>query len=137
MVKAKKLFFKNPAQHYADMMIIEGNEEIKPAFLNPVTGKRKEIECIRVDGGGDKGTVHQEVQYWWTKQHLSKETKAIMVTIRSSGSSYKNRVELQNGCLALGHTNLFIPSTLNGSCMVSGQVDDDLLCKNLDSAKGH
>ena len=134
VVKAKKLFFKNPAQHYADMMMIEGNEEIKPAFLNPVTGKRKEIECIRVDGGGDEGPVHQEVQYWWTKRHLIKETKAIMVTTRSSGSSYKNRVELQNGCLALGHANLFIPSTLNGSCMVSGQVDDDLLCKNLDSA---
>ena len=134
MVKAKKLFFKNPAQHYADMMMIEGNEEIKLAFLNPVTGKRKEIECIRVDGGGDEGPVHQEVQYWWTERHLIKETKAIMVTTKSSGSSYKNRVELQNGCLALGHANLFIPSTLNGSCMVSGQVDDDLLCKNLDSA---
>lgn len=134
VVKAKKLFFKNPAQHYADMMMIEGNEETKPAFVNPVTGKRKEIECIRVDGGGDEGPVHQEVQYWWTKRHLIKGTKAIMVTTRSSGSSYKNRVELQNGCLALGHANLFIPSTLNGSCMVSGKIDADLLCKNLDSA---
>ena len=42
VVKAKKLFFKNPAQHYADMMMIEGNEEINPAFFNPVTGKRKD-----------------------------------------------------------------------------------------------
>ena len=102
--------------------------------MNPLTGKRKEIECIRVDGGGDEGPVHKEVQYWWTKRHLMKRTKAIMVTTRSSGSSYKNRVELQNGCLALGHANLFIPSTLNGSCMVSGEVNDDLLCKNLDAA---
>ncbi len=114
VVKAKRLYFKNPAQHYADIMMMEQNEEIKAAFLNPLTGKRKEIECIRVDGGGDEGPVHKEVQYWWTKRHLMKGTKAIMVTTRSSGSSYKNRVELQNGCLALGHANLFIPSTLNG-----------------------
>ena len=52
----------------------------------------------------------------------------------SSGSSYKNRVELQNGCLALAHANLFIPSTLNGSCMVTEKVSNDLLCENLDAA---
>ena len=114
MVKAKRLYFKNPAQHYADIMMMEQNEEIKPAFLNPLTGKRKEIECIRVDGGGDEGPVHKEVQYWWTKRHLIKGTKAIMVTTRRSGSSYKNRVELQNGCLALGHANLFIPWLVYG-----------------------
>ena len=133
VVKAKRLYFKNPAQHYADIMMMEQNEEIKPAFLNPLTGKRKEIGCIRVDGGGDEEPVHEVVQYWWTKRHLMKGTKAIMVTTRSSGSSYKNRVELQNGCLALGHANLFIPSTLNGSCMVSGKVNDHPLCKNLDA----
>ena len=133
VVKAKKLFFKNPAQHYADMMI-ERNEDIKPAFINPLTGKTKEIECIRVDGGGDEGPVHEEVQYWWTKRHLINGTKATMVTTRSSGASYKNRVELQNGCLALAHANLFIPSTLNGSCMDSGKVNDNLLGKNLDAA---
>ena len=38
-----------------------------------------------------------------------------MVTSRSSGSSFLNRVELQNECLALGLANLFIPSTLCGS----------------------
>ena len=134
VVKAKKLFFKNPAQHYADMMMIERNEDIKPAFINPLTGKIKEIECIRVDGGGDEGPVHEEVQYWWTKCHLINGTKATMVTTRNSGSSYKNRVELQNGCLALAHANLFIPSTLNGLCMDSGKVNDNLLCKNLDAA---
>lgn len=35
-----------------------------------------------------------------------------MVTARSGGASYLNRVELQNGCLSLGHANIFIPSTL-------------------------
>ena len=134
VVKAKPLFPKNPAQHFADMMLLEENEDIKPAFLNPTTGNRKEIECIRVDGGGDEGPVHEEVQYWWTKRHLVKATKAILISTRSSGLSFKNRVELQNGCLALAHANLFIPSTLNGSCMDSGKINNDLLCKNLDSA---
>ena len=35
-----------------------------------------------------------------------------MVTARSGGVSYLNCVELQNGCLSLGHANIFIPSTL-------------------------
>ena len=134
VVKAKPLFPKNPAQHFADMLLIEENEDVKPAFLNPTTGNRKEIECIRVDGASDEGLVHEEVQYWWTKRHLVKATKAMLISTRSSGSSFKNRVELQNGCLALAHANLFIPSTLNGSCMESGKINNKLLCKNLDSA---
>ena len=113
VVKAKPLFPKNLAQRFADMMLIEENKDVKPAFLNPTTGNRKGIECIRVDNAGDEGPV----QYWWTKRHLVKATKAILVSTRSSGSSFKNRVELQNGCLALAHANLFIPSTLNGTSM--------------------
>ena len=56
-----------------------------------------------------------------------------LVSSRSSGSSYLNRVELQNGCLALAHTNLFIPSTLGGSVVNadSGAVD---MASNLESA---
>ena len=68
------------------------------------------------------------------KEHLVKQTKAMMVSMQSSGSSYKNRVALQNGCLSLGYANPFIPSTLNGSCIISGKVNDAMLCKNLDSA---
>lgn len=47
-----------------------------------------------------------------------------------------NRVELQNGCLALGHCNLCIPSTLHGSCFEVGNsgIDQDKLKKNLDTA---
>lgn len=63
VVKAKPLFSKNPAQHFADMMMVEENEDIKPTFLNPTTGQRKELECVRVDGGGDEGPMHEEVQY--------------------------------------------------------------------------
>lgn len=59
-----------------------------------------------------------------------------MVTSRSSGSSYLNRVELQNGCLAKAHSNLFIPSTLKGSCFNSdtGALDNEKLRKNLEAA---
>ena len=59
-----------------------------------------------------------------------------LISSRSSDSSYLNRVELQNGCLALGHTNLFIPSTLGGSVFNpdTGKVDDSLLHKNMELA---
>lgn len=58
-----------------------------------------------------------------------------MVTSRNSGTSYRNRVEIQNGCLALGHANLFIPSTLNGSCLDnSGGINREVLENNLNSA---
>lgn len=60
----------------------------------------------------------------------------LIVTTRDSSSSNQNRVELQNGCLALGHSNLFIPSTLNGSCLDSktGKIDGNKLKENLNDA---
>ena len=90
-----------------DFDMLESMEELRPVFTNPQTGKR---------GAGDEGPVHEEVQFLWTKRHLVKQTIATLVTTQNSGSSYLNRVELQNGCLALAHSNLFIPSTLGGSC---------------------
>ena len=134
VVKAQKLFPKNPAQHFADLGMIEEKDEVKPAFINPLTRKVKEIECVRVDGAGDEGPAHEEVQYWWTKCHLEKGSRALLVSTRNSGSSYRNRVELQNGCLALGHANMFIPSTLHGSCLENGQINEDILFKNLNAA---
>ena len=66
---------------------------------------------------------------------LEAETVVTLVSSRNSGASFRNRVELQNGCLALGHANIFIPSTLNGSCLTSsGGVDQNMLRKNLESA---
>lgn len=134
VVKAQKRFPKNPAQHFADLVMIEQKPEVKPAFHNSKTGKKKEIECVRVDGAGDEGPLHDEVQYWWTKRHLQKGNKTMLISTRNSGSSYRNRVELQNGCLALAHANVFIPSTLHGSCIRNGEVNDEILFKNLDAA---
>lgn len=85
---------------------------LKPAFIDPHTEDKKLIECIRVDGAADEGPMHEEVQFVWAARHLSRPTLATLVTARNSGSSYLNRVELQNGCLALAHANVFIPSTL-------------------------
>ncbi|XP_028409254.1 uncharacterized protein LOC114531845 [Dendronephthya gigantea] len=135
MVKAAGLYEKGPPQHMPDLKFLEKQDAIKPAFTNIANGAMKEIECIRVDGSFDEGPAHQEIQYWRTLRHLEKETRALMVSSRSSGGSYLNRVELQNGCLALAHSNLFIPSTLHGSCRSeSGQIDQILLHKKLEAA---
>ena len=70
-----------------------------------------------------------------TSRHLDKGSTCIttLVTTHSSGSSYLNKVELQNGCLALIHSNLFIPSTLGGSCFSSltGKVNREKYIKNI------
>ena len=105
------------------MKITKSKIESSPsAVLNVViitlytTGDHKDIGCIRVDGSADEDPVHEEVQYWWTRRHLETKSLATLASTRNSGRSFKNRVELQNGCLALEHANTFIPSTLNGSC---------------------
>ena len=56
------------------------------------------------------------------------------MSTRNSGASFRNRIELQNGCLALEHANTFIPSTLNGSCVQNGKVSEEILKKSFDSA---
>ena len=134
IVKASFIYPKNPAQHSADLHMLEEREELKQAFINPSSGQLKNIECIRVEGAGDENPSHDEVQFWWTLHHLKKKSIATLVTTRSSGSSYLNRVELQNGCLTRGHANLFIPSTLGGDPMETSTVNKEILQKNLELA---
>ncbi len=135
IVKAIPVHAKNPPQHFADLKILHEKDDIKPAFYNRNTGLPKTIECILVDGGGDEGPAHVKVQYWWTVRHIEQATQVTMVTSRNSGASYRNRVELQNGCLALAHANVFIPSTLNGNCVDgSGETNMNILENNLNSA---
>ena len=134
VVKAPGLHAKNAAQHYADLQMLEEKEEIREVFWNSESQERKEVECARVDGSFDEGPSHCEVQYWWTVRHLVTSSRMTLVMSRNSGASYRNRVELQNGSLALGHTGLFIPSTLNGCCISGGNIDHVLLHKNLDAA---
>ena len=74
--KAQPLFSKNPAQHMADLRMLQKQDKLKSAFYRH-DGKPKMIECIRVDGANDEGPSHLEVQYWWTERHLQ---HAIVVT---------------------------------------------------------
>ena len=111
----------------------------KPTFRSVFfwsNGSVKAIECIRVDGSCDEGPSHEEVRFWWTARHLQRGNVVTLVTTRASGSSYLNRVELQNGCLALGHSNLFIPSTLRGSVYdkETGHMNMEKVKENLDLA---
>ena len=135
VVKAQPLFLKCPAQHMADLNMLQEKPELKPAFFGP-DGNQKLIECIRVDGASDEGPAHLEVQYWWTERHLLQANVVTLVTTRSSGSSYLNRVELQNGCLTRAHSNLYIPSTLHGSPISTdtGNINNTILCENLSTA---
>ena len=62
VVKAPKVHQKNPAQHMADLYMLESQTELAPAYLNPHTETPKLVECIRVDGASDEGPSHDEVQ---------------------------------------------------------------------------
>jgi len=135
IVKAVPLHLKNPSQHSTDLKMLESKEELQHVFFAE-TGVHKLIDCVRVDGAADEGPSHEEVQYYWTERHIHSRKVATLVTTRSSGSSYLNRVELQNGCLALGHPNTYIPSTLAGSCLdpQSGMISEHKLKQNLSVA---
>jgi hypothetical protein len=111
-------------------------EDLRPVFTNLSTDLSKEVDCIRVDGAADEGPSHETIQYWWTFWHVTQHKVATLVTTRCSGSSYLNRVELQNGCLSLGHAGTFIPSTLAGPCTDpdSGNISASRLQKNLELA---
>ena len=94
------------------------------------------MKCIGVDGASDEGPNHEKVQFFWTLRHINTPTVTTLISARNSGASYLNRVELQNGCQALVHVNLFIPSTLGGSCLDSkmGKVDPDKFKRNMQLA---
>ena len=125
IVKPHILYPKNPSQHSADLFMLQKKPEFESCLSN------KPIDCIRVDGSTDEGPGHDEVQFLVTEGHLELGKVCSLVTARCSGS-YLNCVELQNGCLAMAHSNIYIPSTIHGSNFHSS--DNRLLEKNLDTA---
>ena len=134
VVKASVLHQKNPSQHAADLTMLEEIPDLAPVFRKE-NGNVKDIECIRVDGASDEGPSHVEVQFLWTERHYLRPTKVTLVTTRSSGDSFLNRVELQNGCLARGHSNFFIPSTLCGvPYNEAGEYDESKHRENMEAA---
>ena len=128
VVKDQFVFRKNPAQHAADLRMLENNAE----FCEHL--KDKEFDCIRVDGANDENPAGLEAQFLWTERHVINGKTCSIVTTRHSGGSYLNRVELQNGCLALAHRHLFIPSTLNGNNFNDKGLDEAKLRDNLSAA---
>jgi len=136
IVKSSGIHPKGPGQHLADLCFLENNDEVNHIFQNPKTDQQKEIECIRVDSGGDEALYHEEIQFFWTLRHMERPTRLQLVTCRYSGGSSLNRVELQNGCETKARAGLFIPSTLNGSNCIEGQgqIDQIKLQKNLSDA---
>ena len=117
IVKAVPLHYKNPAQHFSDLVMLSQTASLHPIFLQKSSSAPKQVDCIRVDGATDEGPCHETIQYWWTVWHITQSKAATLVITRSSGSSHLNHVKLQNGCQSLGHANTFIPSTPGGSCL--------------------
>ena len=78
-----------------------------------------------VDGAGDEGPIHNEVAFFWAEKHLKESHYYTSITTRHS-------VECMNGCLALAHSNMFIPSTLGGAVHGVNGVNQDQLKINLD-----
>lgn len=112
VVKALKVHQKNSptcCEHWTSKV-----EILQQVFTNVETGDLKSIECVRIDGAADDGPSHEEVQFWWTARQIVKCRQITLVTTRSSGSSYLNREELQNGCLSFGHASTFIHLLLQG-----------------------
>ena len=133
VVKPHILYEKSPAQHMADLNMLCDKVELSHAFKTS-NGKAKDIWCVRVDGAGDEGPSHKEVAFLWTEKHLNEEHHLTCVTTRHSRGSYINEVELMNGCLAVAHSNLYIPSTLGGPVNDASGFNEVQLRKNLDLA---
>ena len=110
------------------LQMVENNAEFSEHLKN------KQFDCIRVDGAHDENPMVLETQFLWTERHLANGKTCSLVKTRHSGGSYLNRVELQNGCLALAHSHLFIPSTLNGHNYNEKGLDSAKLRENLDAA---
>lgn len=61
VVKASPIHQKNPAQHIADLCMLESKKELEPVFYDLSTGCPKSVECIHIDGATNEGPSHSEV----------------------------------------------------------------------------
>ena len=78
----------------------------------------------------DEGLSHEEVQFWWTEGHIFRKKVATLLPEAVALVT----LELQNGCLALAHSNTFIPSTLAGSFVnpSTGKIDNEKVKEDID-----
>ena len=63
VVKAVSLHDKNPAQHAVDLAMLQKIDKLSGVFFH--NSEPKPIDCIRVDWAADKGSSHEEVQFWY------------------------------------------------------------------------
>ena len=82
IVKPPMIYPKNPAQHMADMYMLQKNPEFECRMNGTL------IDCVRVDGAGDEGPSHHEVQFLATERHLDLGKACTLITSRCNGSSY-------------------------------------------------
>ena len=101
----------------------------------PIQVKTKKSSTYELMGPLMKVLLTRKYNFIWTERHYHQPTRVTLVTTSASGDSFLNRVELQNGCLPRGHSNLCIPSTLNGSPVdEDGNFQKELHKKNMDAA---
>ena len=127
VIKAHKVHQK-PSPTCFGHWASKGSWNIIAVFTNVETGDLKSIECVRIDGAADEGPSHEEVQFWRTARHIAKCRQVTLVTTRSSGSSYLNRVELLNRCRTLDMSALSFHLLLRGHVKIPWQVQ--LIIKN-------
>ena len=132
IVKPPVIYDKSPSQHMADLEMINDKEELSSVFQLP-DGSPKSAWCVRVDGAGDEGPGHKEVAFLWAEKRLVENHYFTCVTSRHSGGSYLNAAELMNSCLAVAHSNLFIPSTLGGAVNTATGFDENTVKTKLAS----
>ena len=80
-----------------------------PALINPTILIYDEVlSASELMGALMRVLLMRRCNFLGTERHLRNAYVASLVTARNSGSSFLNRVELQNGCLALGHSNHYM-----------------------------
>ena len=62
VVKSSVSHPKSPGQHLADLRSLEDNDKLKRVFVDGTAGA-KEIECFRVDSGGDEALYHEKYSF--------------------------------------------------------------------------
>ena len=84
----------------------------------------------KVLGATHERPSHLEVQFMWTKRRMKHCKLSAMLTTKFAGGSYLNKVELQNGRLALGHSSIYITPTTYGTNFANGKLGEAKLHQN-------
>ena len=71
------------------------------------------------------------VQFMWTKRRIKHCQLSAMLTTKIAGGSYLNKVELQNGRLALGHSNIYTTPTTYGTNFTNRKLEEAKLHQNI------